>query len=131
MLFKGDIPNGMQVCHICDNPKCVAPRHLFLGFQKDNLADMRSKKRGAKNYGEKSGMAKLTEAEVVLIHSMQGDSQSKIAARFGVQKSAVQKILSGHRWPHVFKRIHPKGGDMAEWPEDLRVRKMPERSAEK
>jgi hypothetical protein len=47
-LFKGEIPTGMCVCHHCDNPRCIEPSHLFLGTQRDNMADMRAKNRGSK-----------------------------------------------------------------------------------
>jgi len=45
-LAHGAIPARMCVLHHCDRPACVNPDHLFLGTQKDNLADMRAKHRG-------------------------------------------------------------------------------------
>jgi len=44
--FKnGAIPDGMMVCHHCDNGLCINPAHLFLGTAKDNAADSISKGR--------------------------------------------------------------------------------------
>lgn len=45
-LAHGPIPAGMLVLHRCDNPACVRPDHLWLGTQKQNIADMLTKGRG-------------------------------------------------------------------------------------
>jgi hypothetical protein len=48
MLFKGNIPKGLNICHECDNVKCVRPSHLWPGTQTQNIYDMMSKGRHVK-----------------------------------------------------------------------------------
>lgn len=43
--FVGTIPAGMGVYHRCDNPRCVKPDHLWIGYPKDNTADAIAKGR--------------------------------------------------------------------------------------
>jgi hypothetical protein len=38
-LFAGDMRPNLLVCHHCDRPACINPKHLFLGTHKDNTQD--------------------------------------------------------------------------------------------
>jgi hypothetical protein len=47
--FHGPVPDGLQVCHHCDNPPCCNPDHLFAGTAMDNEWDKIEKR----NYASK------------------------------------------------------------------------------
>jgi Autographiviridae endonuclease len=106
MLNVGPIPEGMVICHHCDNPPCGDPEHLFLGEIADNHADMTMKGRGfvpVPRRGEKHERATVTEAEVLHIRASHhaGESQSAIARRMGVDRQTVTNICLGKTWKHV------------------------------
>lgn len=105
MIKYGEIQQGKCVLHRCDTPSCVNPDHLFVGTKKDNSLDMVSKMRHC--YGERQGSHKLTEKDVLIIHSLVkfGVKQNRIAQMFGVTGMHITRIKRGERWKHLFSDI--------------------------
>ena len=95
-LYTGKDPVD-QVLHKCDVRNCVRRSHLFEGSASDNVADMVQKRRN--NFGERNGMAKLTDRDVARVKKLRekGMTQAAIAAMFGVKQNTVSRILSGVR----------------------------------
>lgn len=101
--FVGPIPAGLFVCHKCDVRSCVNPAHLFVGTQKDNMADAIRKGRFVSlevSRGTKAYQAKLTDDAVNDIRTRRL-SQREFAHLYGVSKSAVCHAQSGRKWRHV------------------------------
>ncbi len=103
--WVGEIPEGMVVCHRCDNPGCVNPAHLFVGTQQDNLRDCREKGRARWVPPPPPPRIawKLTPEKAVAIRSEReaGDSLSVVARRHRVSKRLVALITQRKVWAHV------------------------------
>lgn len=106
-LERGEIPDGMKVCHTCDNPKCINIDHLFLGSQADNVADMIAKGRGVSlgMPGETHPNVKLSAEDVAYIrneianrkHGKDG-TNSRLARELNVSEAIISNIANGKRW---------------------------------
>lgn len=121
-LTYGSIPEGLVICHKCDNPSCVNPTHLFAGTQQDNRDDCKQKGRtfypGAKNpargerngkytrpeqtpRGERVGTSKLTWGQVREIrarHATGTVSNNALAREYNVSSVAIGLIVRGLSW---------------------------------
>lgn len=107
------IPEGLCVCHHCDNPSCVRPEHLFAGTNQANVADKLSKRRQARGQavrsnhahlkGEVVATAKLTAEVVMEMRRAEaaGESQANIAKRYGISVTQASTILTGKSWAHL------------------------------
>lgn len=96
----GPIPDGMVVCHRCDNRPCINVDHLFLGTQADNIRDMYAKGRRSQE-GEENNSAKLTEEQVIEIrrlHATGQVTQRQLARQFGAAAPTVNEIIKRKLW---------------------------------
>lgn len=94
-LYVGEVNALSLVCHICDNPICVRPDHLFLGTAADNMRDMVSKGRHPKQRA--SYRAKLDANKVAMIRASKETTVS-LARLLGVDPNTVRKVRSGETW---------------------------------
>jgi len=108
-FINGPIPKGMQVCHKCDNRKCVRPDHLWLGTQKDNVQDMIEKGRQStfdktSIRGELCGNSKLNSKQVLEIreHRKNNTLDSKeISKMYNISRTHVYWIWHKKVWNHI------------------------------
>lgn len=105
-LTSGMIPEGVCVLHRCDNPPCTNPEHLFLGTQRDNIADMLRKgrdRRGPGMPGVKHPNARLTDDAVREIRKRcsAGEKQRDVASDLGITQAAVSLVVRRINWSHV------------------------------
>jgi len=107
-LYFGEIPRGLLVCHKCDNPECVNPKHLFIGTQKDNMKDMKDKGRQNKeshlgynfHRGERNYNSRLRDGDVLKIRK-DIRPQRTIAKQYNVSQTLISKIKKHEIWRHI------------------------------
>jgi len=101
----------MLVLHLCDNPGCINPAHLYVGTHKDNTNDMYRRGRACdqrltrKARGEKQGNAKLTERQVKEIRKILRNNKrglgTRLSKKYGVHYHTIYDIKRNKTWKHV------------------------------
>lgn len=104
-LHKGEIPYGMVVMHMCDNPKCVNPDHLTIGTHSENTRDAVKKGRWKSipplNCGENQHSSKLTADDVRFIRDNPKIEAKELAAKYGTNITSIHKVRRRQTWKHI------------------------------
>lgn len=106
-LTFGPIPDGLMVCHTCDNKPCVRPDHFFLGTCRDNIQD--ASRKGRLACGERGGMQfsptrKLSKEDVVSIRSEYVPrvvTIKELARQYNVSPRTIRAVVAHENWKWV------------------------------
>ena len=93
-IYYGDIPEGIFVCHKCDNRKCVRPDHLFLGTSLDNLRDSARKGRQAKNPFTSGIVSPKGVDEIRNKYASGGYLQKELVIEYQISPAAMSALLN-------------------------------------
>ena len=86
----------------CNDRLCVNPRHSSWKTQKENIADKH--RDGTHQEGERHGMCRLTEDQVLEIRSLHATGNylhRELAAMFDCDRSNIGLILRRKHWNHI------------------------------
>lgn len=100
-LMIGTIPEGLEVCHHCDVPRCVNPAHLFVGTHAENVADCFQKGRHPPLLGTRNHKTKLTPEQVVSARASFTGARGEatdLARKYGISATAMRAVLTGKHW---------------------------------
>jgi hypothetical protein len=89
----GRVPDGLVVCHKCNNRACVNIDHLFV--------DSHSSRAAIKVLsGRARGNQKLTKSQAVQIiqRCNSGERNADLAREYGVTPRAISNIKNGRSW---------------------------------
>lgn len=97
LLLQGPIPEGMDLLHSCDNPRCINPNHLRPGTHAENIKEAYTKGRKTTPQGPSHPRFSLTHEQALEVVAST-EPVPVIADKYGISKSAVYRLRNAVTW---------------------------------
>lgn len=102
IAFNGRISEGLEVCHSCDNKRCINPAHLVLGTHQSNMKD--AKERGLMRAGSRHPTSKPVEINGAIYGSM-----NEAERALGLWKGWARRLVRAGRARTITKEEYLNG----------------------
>lgn len=99
---NGAVPQGLHVCHHCDNKLCVNPGHLYVATTQQNTKD--AVERGRYKRGAQRRNARFTDEQIREMREKHaaGASIQSIRVEYGFgSHTHARLVCEGKIWGHV------------------------------
>jgi len=121
------VPEGLCVCHTCDNPSCCNPNHLFLGTHQDNMKDKIKKNR--QPCGENMYNSKQTWNNINNIRTLYNNGTytiEELAKKFLTGIGDISRIIANKTWydPNYVRVMFHNGNSKLNQNKADKIRKL-------
>lgn len=111
VYWNDNIPDGLYVCHSCDNKICCNPDHLFLGTARDNGLD--ASKKGLANTPNREGYVSGANLTWEQVHAIRNKFSSglaeELAEEYGVNRQTIYNIVTKKVWRKPYEHENKLG----------------------
>ena len=111
-IANGKIPDGMFICHTCDNPRCVNPDHLYAGTHKDNARDCVERgRRNIHNYLDIDDDSDDISITTMSIKRQTKDRLNTMGCKSDSYDDIINRVIDGY-WKRRFVNMLTERGLM-------------------
>lgn len=89
---------GLVIRHTCDNSRCINSKHLVIGKQSDNMADMAERGRSPSGVDHWSSTLSTDQIESIkseYVYNSRSHGSTALAIKYGVCSATIRNIVKG------------------------------------